>query len=125
IRQGGDALGFALETREPIRVARHARRQHLQGDEAVQAGVARLVDLAHAAGAQRRDDFIRTESIAGRHRALLYSRTDGFRHDAVTPPRRKWSAKGVAMTLTQQFIAELDREAPRTRRVLLEVPHDR
>jgi uncharacterized damage-inducible protein DinB len=33
--------------------------------------------------------------------------------------------EGVAMTLTQQFIAELDREAPRTRRVLLEVPHDR
>jgi len=29
------------------------------------------------------------------------------------------------MTLVQQFIAELDREAPRTRRVLEQVPHDR
>ena len=29
------------------------------------------------------------------------------------------------MTLTEQFIAELDREAPRTRRVLAQVPHDR
>ena len=37
------------------------RRQDLYGDDAVQAGVAGAVDLAHTAGTQRREDFIGTE----------------------------------------------------------------
>ena len=35
--------------------------QHLDGDRAVQAGVGRLVDLAHAAGAEGGTDLVRAE----------------------------------------------------------------
>ena len=45
-----DRLRFALEPCCPRDRPRDAR-QDLDGDRAIQAGVARLVDLAHAAGA--------------------------------------------------------------------------
>ena len=51
------------------RVAGEVRRQDLDRDHAVQARVAGAVDLAHAPGAQRREDFVRTEpdSAVDRH----------------------------------------------------------
>ena len=53
--QAGDRMRLALE-------ALVERRQaFLDGDDTIEAGIARLVDLAHAAGANRLDDFVRTE----------------------------------------------------------------
>ena len=46
------------------RVADDGRWQHLDGDVAIQPSVARAIDFAHPAGAERRDDFIRAESSA-------------------------------------------------------------
>ena len=40
-------------------------RQELDGDRALEAGVGSLVDDAHPAAAQLRDDLIRTELSAG------------------------------------------------------------
>ena len=37
------------------------RRQNLDGDGAVEAGVLGAIDLAHAARAKRREDFVGTE----------------------------------------------------------------
>ena len=37
------------------------RQAFLDGDDAIEAGIARLVDFAHAAGADRLDDLVRTE----------------------------------------------------------------
>ena len=59
----GEQLRFALEPRETIRVADEGVGQHLDRDVAAQLGVARAIDLAHAAGAERRDDFIGPESV--------------------------------------------------------------
>ena len=68
--QRSDGFRFALEARAPIRIARHARGQHLDRDLAIETCVLGPIDLAHAAGANRGDHLIRPESGAGRHGAL-------------------------------------------------------
>ena len=47
----GDGSRLALEARAELRVGRELRRQHLDRDHAIEPRVARLVDLAHPAGA--------------------------------------------------------------------------
>ena len=44
------------------------RGKNLDGDGAIEAGIDRAIDLAHAAGADRRDDFVRAEFGAGGER---------------------------------------------------------
>ena len=56
---------FALESREPIRVAGQGVWQDLDRDLAIQLRVARAIDLAHPADADRRNDLIGTEARAG------------------------------------------------------------
>ena len=68
----GEDLRFALEPRETIGIARECVRQDLQRDVAIELRVARAIDLAHAAGTERRDDFVEAES-----------RADGERHVAI------------------------------------------
>ena len=50
--------GFALEPREPIGIAGEEVRQDLERDVALQPRIARAVDLAHAAGANRVQHFV-------------------------------------------------------------------
>ena len=52
---------------------RQVRGQHLDGDLAFELSVARAIDLAHAARAQRRDDLVRSEHCARRQRHQLVS----------------------------------------------------
>jgi hypothetical protein len=52
---------LALEALEPLRVRGEALRQHLERDVAAEPGVARAVDLAHPARAQRGDDLVAAE----------------------------------------------------------------
>ena len=63
--QGRERLGFAGESREPVRVTGEQIREDLERDIAVELRVARAVDLAHAAGANGGDHFIGTETGAG------------------------------------------------------------
>ena len=60
-----EQLGLALEAREPLGILRELGGQRLDGDVAAEARVARAIDLAHAARAERRDDFVGAESGAG------------------------------------------------------------
>ena len=64
------ALRFLLEAAQPLGVARDARGQHLDRDLAPEPRVARAVDLAHGARAERALDLVRPELDAGgqRHR---------------------------------------------------------
>ena len=66
--QRREGLGFARETCEPFGVVREAIRQNLDRHVAIEVGVPRAIDLAHAAGADQRDDFIRAEASSGRQR---------------------------------------------------------
>jgi hypothetical protein len=51
-----------LEAFAELRIGGEVGRQDLDRHRAIEARVARLVDLAHAAGASERDDFVRPES---------------------------------------------------------------
>ena len=70
-------LGFALEPRQAVAVAREGRRQDFDGDVAVQTGIARAVDLAHPTGAKRGEDFVAAKPCACRegHRGCEAARS--------------------------------------------------
>ena len=59
--QGRRGAPFPFEALGRRRVRRAARQQYLQRDQPAKPRVARAVDLAHAAGAQRSDDFVSAE----------------------------------------------------------------
>ena len=60
-------LRLPLEAREALAVCRKQRRQDLERNVAIEARVAGAVDLAHAAGAERAENFVRSETGAHRH----------------------------------------------------------
>ena len=60
-----EELGLPLEPREALGVVRELRRQEFDGDLASELRVARSIDLAHAACAERRHDLVPTERAAG------------------------------------------------------------
>ena len=72
--QGREHFGFALKTRQAIGIVRESGWQNLDGDVALQACVTRAIHLAHAAGAEHRVDFIRTETRTAfeRHACAFY-----------------------------------------------------
>ncbi len=59
--QGGGRPRLLLEAPQPLRIRRVGRRQHLHGDVALEPFVPCAVNLAHPAGADRRDDLVRAE----------------------------------------------------------------
>ena len=62
MRERGHRLGLAVETRERNGIGGKMRGQDLDRDESIELGIERPVYLAHAAGAERRDDFVRSET---------------------------------------------------------------
>ena len=59
--QGGSGLGFLLETTQTIAIVAEIGWEDLDRDRAIEASVARAVDLAHSACRERAEDLIRTE----------------------------------------------------------------
>jgi hypothetical protein len=57
-------LRFAFESRHALGIVRERRRQHLDGDLAMQDGVGRPVDLSHASRADLLSDAIVGEGLA-------------------------------------------------------------
>ena len=66
--QSGDALRLDLETGATFRVSGRRAREDLEGNVALQSRVTRAIDLAHAAGAKRRQDLIRADPSTYRER---------------------------------------------------------
>ena len=66
--QAGDRLRLTLEALSEIRIVGDMRREHLDGDGALEPRVGGLVDLAHAAGADEGRDVVAAESGANRER---------------------------------------------------------
>src|SRR4030095_12549540 len=60
--QGGEDPGFTIEAHQPFRVARERLGQNCRGAGEIETHVARPINLAHAAGADRLDDFVRTKT---------------------------------------------------------------
>ncbi len=65
-----ERLRFLLEARDPRLIGGERLGQHLDRDVALERRVGRPIDLAHAAGADRVTDLIRTESCPGCKRHL-------------------------------------------------------
>jgi hypothetical protein len=74
-------FGLALEAGQVIGILGKPRGQHLQGDVAAEPRILRPINLSHAAGAQRTEDFVRTElHAAAKHGVRLFSlRANGER----------------------------------------------
>src|SRR4051812_41599786 len=68
MREGGDRPRLPLEPRKRLRPIREIDRENLYRDVSVQLRIPRAIDLAHAAGTERRDDFIGAEAGAGNQR---------------------------------------------------------
>ena len=62
--QRGGGLRFLDEAAAALGIARHFRRQHFDGDKAVEPRVLRLVDIAHAARAQLLEQLVLKNSFA-------------------------------------------------------------
>ena len=62
--EGGDGLRLAAEACEPIGVTGSRGGEDLQRHEAVELGVLRRVDLAHAAAADGPDDSVMKQAGA-------------------------------------------------------------
>ena len=63
--QGGDGPGLTLEALAQVRASCQLRREDLDRHRPIQARVPGPVDLAHAAGAERRGDLVGAEAGAG------------------------------------------------------------
>ena len=46
--------------------------QNLNGDETIETGVTSLVHFAHAAGAKRREDFVRSDLVSCKERHIWW-----------------------------------------------------
>ncbi len=66
--ESSDGTGFLLEAAQTVSVRRKGRGKNFDGDDAIEAGVAGAIDLAHTAGAERCKDFIRAEFRAAGER---------------------------------------------------------
>ena len=64
--EGCHRAGFAFEPLSSVGIASEMSPQHLHGDGAIQAGVARAIDFAHSAGPDQLDDFVGAEANTGR-----------------------------------------------------------
>ena len=67
--QRGHGAGFALEAFGELLL------RNFDGDFAIEARVARAIHFAHAPGAERRQDLIRSQAIAGGqgHEGFLFA----------------------------------------------------
>ena len=64
MRERGDGARFLLESRDGRRIGREPRRQNLDRDVAAEPRVARAIDLAHPARAERGENLVGPESRA-------------------------------------------------------------
>jgi len=72
--QRGNDARLALEALAELRIVGGVRRQNLDCDPPIEPRVARLVHLAHAAGADRRQNLVRAEASSRGNRHVREAR---------------------------------------------------
>ncbi len=93
--QGRERLGLASETRQTIGIAREGFGKDLQRDVAIELRIARTKHLAHAAGADRCDDFVRSDA-----------RTHGLHRVRGSYVGRSFSSRQSAPTMDYRLTAD-------------------
>jgi len=71
--QSRNCLGFALESLLRLEIVRNMFGKNLDGNGAVQPSVSCLIDFAHSAGAQARDDFVTAHPSSNPRRSTILS----------------------------------------------------
>lgn len=96
-------FGLALEPRHAFAVVREGFRQDLDRDVALEPGIPRAVNLAHSAGTDRPEDFLRTEFGAPPASSMAFNEAYRNQQREALPDRSKRSASsgnGVRHRLT-------------------------
>ncbi|HEV8336851.1 MAG TPA: hypothetical protein VGR67_10570 [Candidatus Polarisedimenticolia bacterium] len=90
VAQRGQDLSFTAETGEPVGIPGKGLREHLDGHLPVEPGILGAIHLAHAARAERSEDFIRAQTCSRRE-----SHADGIINGFRVQERRgSWAAAG-------------------------------
>ena len=106
--QRRDRARLALEPLLHLGVVSPMRRQHLDGDRSRQPRVRGFVDFAHAAGADRGDDFVGSESSARAQRHVISPlfgtprSSDGPRSGRYSPARQSWCGAPARRALARR-----------------------
>jgi hypothetical protein len=79
--QCGKQSSLSSEACDAIRIVGESRRQHLDGNLAMQSGIERAIDFPHAAGIERAQDAIRSQLGPGGHRGHSAVRDRGILED--------------------------------------------
>ena len=89
----GEGFRLEFEASKPLGVARKDLGEDFDGDIAIQARIARPIDLAHPAHAKRRHDLIRAKPSARcqRHRPHLGGFRPGTLDERATAHAKRWS----------------------------------
>ena len=85
--EGCDGTSLAFEALPALGIGRRLRREELEGDVALQLGVARPIHLPHATGSDERDDLVVSESRPW-GQAHRPSRSAMVTHWSIPPVRR-------------------------------------
>src|SRR6202040_962123 len=96
--EGGSGAGFPQKALAMSFVRGHAGAEHLNRHRAVQARVAGMVHLAHAAGSQETDDLIQTQPR---------SREEGHSRSLEIPRHSINSRCGVGRSLLWQAVTRM------------------
>ena len=114
--QRSDRARLAFESVSRVGVGRCNGRQHLNRHCSIESRVARAIYLPHTAGANRRDDFVRTETASGREVAdAERQRHTGFRQRGDSGPATLEKIAGCLVRLEQRLDFQPQRRIAGTR----------
>ena len=84
--EGGQRLGFAHEAIEAVGVVLERGRENLDGDLALQLGIAGAIHLAHSARPEGRGDLVRAEACTWRESHLVPRKRDDLHKSRSAAP---------------------------------------
>jgi len=84
---------FTLETKDGVGIARCTAGQNFDRDVALQTEIACAIDLAHSAGADRRDDLVRTDASSGCQRHHYFTVNPHSANGCAGLPRRSSASR--------------------------------
>src|SRR5512138_1991375 len=106
--EGSGGARFLLEAPDAIGIERQPGVDHLERDVPFETGVARPVDLAHAARSQRRDDPVASDRgprFQHRFRLLILKWAAQLRGRYISGPRRGRFARSLSSSATPSGLA--------------------
>src|SRR5262249_42593013 len=105
--EGPRRPGLLLEAAQPVRVVADGGRQELDRHVAAQARVPRMVDLAHAAGADKAQDLVGSNALATRDAHASGLSRPILRRSGPPGVRQPWRNSRKAKRFAASFPARL------------------